>query len=153
MDTSEDTESLIEIPLEDDNGWIPDREKYCKQLANARGAFVWLHSKSAQYYRFWNKALILIATISTGIFGAIITIVDAVPNFRDDWKVIISFACITLIAGTFGAILQAVGLDTKSDNHSTTSGKSTTLFIRISKETQKPYHKRVPAITFIHSII
>jgi hypothetical protein len=149
----EDDGSMELIPLNDDNEWTDEREKYCKRLANSRGAFVWLHSKSSRYYYIWNKVLSVIVLIASGVFAAIITISDVIPDWPDSWKVIVAFACITVAANAFGVIVEAIGLDGKSVDHSKASGKSTTLFMRISKEIQKPRERRVPAIKFIHSVM
>jgi hypothetical protein len=153
MEEPYDEDSMVEIPLNSDNEWTDERVKYCKRLANSRGAFVWLHSKSSRYYYIWNKALMVIVAVASGAFGAAITIADTIPDWPDSWKVVVAFACITVAAGAFGTILQALMLDTKSVNHSKASGKSTTLFMRISKEIQKASHMRVGAIKFIHSVM
>ncbi len=147
-----ETISSEDISVED-NEWTDEREKYCKQLANSRGAFVWLHNRSSKYYYILNKVFSIIVTIFTGVFAAGITIVDVIPKWSDSWKIVVSFAVVTFAACVFGVILQALELDAKSVNHSESSGKSTALFIRISREVQKPRTKRVSAIKFLHNVI
>ena len=137
----------------DINEWTPEREKYCKQLANSRGAFVWLHNRSSKYYYILNKVFSVLVAVFSGVFAAGITIADVIPDWSDGWKLVVSFASITFAACIFGIVLQALELDTKSVNHGEASGKSTALFIRISKEIEKPITKRASAIKFIHSII
>lgn len=135
------------------NEWTIEREKYCKQLANSRGAFVWLHNRSSKYYYILNKVFSVLIAIFSGVFAAGITIASVIPNWTDSWKVVVVFAGLTFIACVFEIVLQALELDTKSVNHSEASGKSTALFIRISREIEKPRIKRASAIKFIHSVI
>lgn len=136
-----------------DNEWNDEREKYCRQLANSRGAFVWLHSKSSKYYYFLNKLFAVLVAIGSGVFSSVVTVVEAIPNWDDSWKVSVSFGSITVILCILGVVLQIIELDTKSVNHSEASGKSTALFIRISKEIKKPREKRAHAIKFINGLI
>ena len=152
QEPEDSSDSLDDIPL-NDNDWNDENEKYCKRMANSRGAFVWLHSKSSSYYYSWNKVLSVVVLILSGVFAAVITISDVIPNWSDSWKIVVAFACITVAANVFGVVVEAIGLDAKSVSHSKASGKSTTLFMRISKEMKKTRAMRVPAIKFIHSVM
>merc|ERR1711916_403140 len=135
------------------NEWDQEKKEFCKQLANRRGAYVWLYSSTAKNYTMLGRIFIFCAAIFTGIVGIVGVIINGVPSLQTIWEAALALSVLTVVSGLTSTIYGIIGFEDRAKDHSKAAGKSSKLFLDIRKEIKKDPEKRMPANKFIGKIL
>jgi hypothetical protein len=148
-DSSYSDEDGVEI-----NEWSKKKKKFCKELANKRGAYVWLYNSTSKQYSLISTVFGICAATFVGILGILGIINDTViqPNHPNGNINTFGLVVSILVAATaiVSGIKQYTSLDDRAKKHKHLAGKSSGLFLDIRKELAKNPERRMPANKFIH---
>jgi len=149
-DSSDDSEN----EKEEINEWNKKKEKFCKELANKCGVYVWLHLTTSKQYSFVSTLFGICAAAAVGILGILGIINDTVvqPSHPIDTINIFGLVVSILVAcaGLAEGIKLFTSLDDRAKKHKHEAGKRSALFLDIRKELKKDAMRRMPANKFIH---
>jgi hypothetical protein len=134
------------------NGWSPDAEKKCKHVAQRRGAFVWLHNKTARQHEHTNNQFDMAVKILLYVIGAggIISVFFNSTNVK--WISFI-FGLLTSMVGIVKTVHSSMKLTGKIRSQSHASAQNNDLFTEIRQELVKPRPVRVPYYKFYSRIL
>ena len=135
------------------NGWNESEDEFCKQIANRRGAYVWLYNSTARYYSMFSRVFIFCAAIFTGIVGIVSVIINGIPSLQSVWEAGLALGVLTVVSGIASTIYGILGLEDRAKEFSKAGSKSSKLFLDIRKQMQKDLVDRMPAIKFINKIL